>query len=505
MNYIIITVVVLGGAYAIYKMITKSGGKKLGIVSTESFTFSKIDRKKIENSIKLTERAEQDAQFGRPQAHAKEYSDCEAEGIDSVKDEVDKSINKARDYLSPVTNKIDEIKFNIQKQHFNIQDTRNKISEILEQAKTIFQNQRLIFDKEDQDVNSFRNLNSIGRQPAILTFNLMIIQIGIIVGLFFLESFFNMKLLADAIGEQEGLAYSMAVAALNVIVSALVGYFVLKGAVNLKQRAARSWLIITMFLYGIFITYINVCLGAVRSIYDKEDTRTSIVDIDIAGTGASEGLNPLYFWNVDWSLQALLLTFVGITFAVISLIDAYLYNDTYPGYGSVAKNREAARLEINKTSENLGNETNKIFNNEHSKSGHILKDLLEKDLKELVNYSNHVTHVFDSYKDYIFKGERDVNHICEEYRRKNENIRTDKVRPVYWDKKFEFASKMKTPEEIFSNCKDYYFPGDKIQEEVNIHQKFLTEARIQYEKDLNNLKDSTDQKVIDLRKTYAFA
>ena len=232
MNYIIITVVVLGGAYAIYKMITKSGGKKLGIVSTESFTFSKIDRKKIENSIKLTERAEQDAQFGRPQAHAKEYSDCEAEGIDSVKDEVDKSINEAIDYLSPVTNKIDEIKFNIQKQHFNIQDTRNKISEILEQAKTIFQNQRLIFDKEDQDVNSFRNLNSIGRQPAILTFNLMIIQIGIIVGLFFLESFFNMKLLADAIGEQEGLAYSMAVAALNVIVSALVGYFVLKGAVN---------------------------------------------------------------------------------------------------------------------------------------------------------------------------------------------------------------------------------------------------------------------------------
>ena len=69
------------------------------------------ERKKIENSIHLEERSEKDAQFGRPQAHAKEYSDCEAEGIDAVKDEVDTSIKEARDYLSPVTNKIDEIKF----------------------------------------------------------------------------------------------------------------------------------------------------------------------------------------------------------------------------------------------------------------------------------------------------------------------------------------------------------------------------------------------------------
>ena len=313
-----------------------------------------------------------------------------------------------------------------------------------------------------------------------------------------------MKLLAEAIGEEEGFAYSSAVAGLNVMVSALVGYFVLKGAVHFKQRASRVWLMFVMFLYGILITYINVCLGAVRAIYDNTDTQQSFAGIDIGGEGAAEGLNPLYFWNVDWNFLSLVLTFVGITFAVISLIDAYLYNDTYPGYGSVAKNREAARLEINKTSENLGNETNKIFNNEHSKSGHILRDLLEKDLKELVNYSNHVTHVFDTYKDYILKAERDIIHITEEYRRRNENIRTDKVRPAYWDKKFEFVSKMKTPEEIFSNCKDYYFPGDKIQEEVSIHQKRLTEEQIQYEKELNNLKDETDKKILELRKNHAF-
>ncbi len=504
MNYIVITIVILGGAYAIYKMIKKNSRKKLGKTSAESFSFTEIDRKKIEDSIHLEERSEKDAQFGRPKAHAKEFSDCEAEGIDAVKDKVKESIKEAREYLAPVTNKIDEIKFKIKKQHFNIQNTRNKISEILEQAKTTFQNQRLVFDKEDRDVDTFRNLNGVGRQPAVLTFNLMIIQIGIIVGLFILESYLNMKLLAEAIGEEEGFAYSSAVAGLNVMVSALVGYFVLKGAVHFKQRASRFWLIFVMFLYGILITYINVCLGAVRAIYDNTDTQQNFADMDIGGEGAAEGLNPLYFWTVDWNFLSLVLTFVGITFAVISLIDAYLYNDTYPGYGSVAKNREKARAEINRISENLGNEVGKVFNSEHSKSGNILNSLQEKELKEWVNYSNHVTHVFDAYKDYIIEAERDIIHITEEYRRHNEEVRTDKVRPAYWDKKYELDIKLKTPEEIFSNSTDYYFPGDKIQEKVNTHQKRLTEEQIQYEKDLNILKDETDKKILELRKNYAF-
>ena len=54
MSYIIITVVVLGGAYAIYKMIKKNNGKKIGKVSTDSFNFPDFDRARIENEIDLT-------------------------------------------------------------------------------------------------------------------------------------------------------------------------------------------------------------------------------------------------------------------------------------------------------------------------------------------------------------------------------------------------------------------------------------------------------------------
>ncbi len=260
-----------------------------------------------------------------------------------------------------------------------------------------------------------------------------------------------------------------------------------------------------MFLYVILITYINVCLGAVRAIYDNTDVKQSIVDVDLGGTGSTEGLNPLYFWNVDWTFLSLVLTFVGITFAIVSLIDAYLYNDTYPGYGSVAKNREEARREINRTSENLANEVQKVFNNEHSKGGHKLTDLLEKDLNELINYTNHITHVFDGYKNYIHELERGINHISIEYRRINENIRTDNVRPIYWDQQFTFNVGLKDPQVAFANCKDYYYPGKTIQEEMATHQKRLTDEKNQYEKDLNTLKEEIDKIIVELRKTHASA
>ena len=53
MSYVIIAAVVLGGAYAIYKMIKKNKGKKIGKVSTDSFNFPDFDRARIENEIDL--------------------------------------------------------------------------------------------------------------------------------------------------------------------------------------------------------------------------------------------------------------------------------------------------------------------------------------------------------------------------------------------------------------------------------------------------------------------
>ena len=63
--------------------------------------------------------------------------------------------------------------------------------------------------------------------------------------------------------------------------------------------------------------------------------------------------NPAFPWSVDLTFTSLILVFVGIGFALASLIDGYLFNDPYPGYGSVGKDRNENQKEINRMIEEL--------------------------------------------------------------------------------------------------------------------------------------------------------
>ena len=146
----------------------------------KTFEFSKLDRQQIEKDINLKAKAEEDGQFKRPSASSKERSICEAEGVDRIRDHVDINIERANRYLAPITNRIDEIRIKIKEPHYYIQKVRNKIDEILEQAKSEFQTQRLVYDHEEKDVETFKKLNGFNRRPKSLTFQLIIFQLIII-------------------------------------------------------------------------------------------------------------------------------------------------------------------------------------------------------------------------------------------------------------------------------------------------------------------------------------
>ena len=71
--------------------------------------------------------------------------------------------------------------------------------------------------------------------------------------------------------------------------------------------------------------------------------------------------NALILGRVDLTFTSLILVFVGIGFAIASLIDGYLFNDPYPGYGSVGKDRNENQKEINRMREHLSSEITYII------------------------------------------------------------------------------------------------------------------------------------------------
>ena len=464
------------------------------------FEFAKFDRDQIEKEINLKAEAEKDGGLNRPPANAKEKSSAERLAIKKSRELLDKEINKASNWLTPLIKTIDNLSLKIKKRHWNIQTTKNRIRENIGKATTTLESQKMVFDKEHQDVESFRNLHGIGRQPNIASFPMIIVQIGIVIFLFALESFANMELLATAIGKREGLMYSASVAAINVLLSALVGYFILKGAINYESGNKKIFLNIFMFVYAIIIIYINCVLGAIRAISDKINQEVSISGFAIGG-GED---NALAFWAIsaDWTPLSLVLTFIGIIFAAVSLADAYYFKDVFPGYSDAAKKRENARKIIERDMDNLIDVKGKIFSREHSSANILKKELTEKDLTTLNDESKKIVQIFNGYSNYVFSVQRGIKEMLETYRGINGQVRSDNIRPDYWNEKFKLDDHYLKPELKFG---DYYFSGDSIQTRMVEEQKRITDEHSEYEKALNIYEKEIDNEIMELKQKYALA
>ena len=465
------------------------------------FEFENFDREQIEKEIDLKKQAETDAGLNRPPGNAKEKSSAERFAINKSRAKLDKEIKRATTWLSPIIKSINKINRKIKGRHWNIQVTKNKIRENIGKATTTLESQKMIFDKEHQDVESFRNLHGIGRQPNIASFPMIIVQIGIVIFLFALESFANMELLATAIGKREGLMYSASVAAINVLLSALVGYFILKGAINYESGNKKIFLNIFMFVYAIIIIYINCVLGAIRAISDKINQEVSISGFAIGG-GED---NALAFWAIsaDWTPLSLVLTFIGIIFAAVSLADAYYFKDVFPGYSDAAKKRENARKIIERDMDNLIDVKGKIFSREHSSANILKKELTEKDLTTLNDESKKIVQIFNGYSNYVFSVQRGIKEMLETYRGINGQVRSDNIRPDYWNEKFKLDDHYLKPELKFGDYKDYYFSGDSIQTRMVEEQKRITDEHSEYEKALNIYEKEIDNEIMELKQKYA--
>jgi len=463
-----------------------------------SFQFGQFDRDQIEKEIDLRKEAEKDGTLGRPPANAKEKSHAERLAIKKSREFLDTEIRNANNWLGPIIEKIDDLTIKIERPHWSIQEASNKVEENKEQAAATIESEKLIFDKENRDVESFRNLHGIGRQPKITTLTTAIVQIGIVILLFIIESFVNMELLATAIGKKEGLAYSTSVAGLNVLLSAIVGYFILKGAINYSGGSKKRLLDLFMFIYVTIIIYINCCLGAIRAIANETNEQVNVSGLSIG----VESYNALMFWTVPWGFQPMILTFIGILFAAISLIDAYLYKDVYPGYGDAAKTREQSRKKIRDTIENVANAIVKIFNKEHSKGNIDLKELTNKDLVTLTGEYNKIIKLFGDYSNLAHSVQRAINEMFDTYRGLNGQVRADGVRPEYWDDRYVMDEHYLKPELKFPNCEGYFFAGNTIQAKIVDLQTQLNTKHNNFVERLNEFRRKIDQWILELKKRY---
>jgi len=487
------------------KSIFKKGG-------TMSYKFPDVLVEEVEKEIELKQKAESDGKNNLPNQDQSVFSLTEEEAITKYDERRHKVIKDVVTHLDPIKNKIIGLNAKLGNIHFYIDEFKNRVEQSLNTAEGKLSSLKDSFDGEDKELRHFKLANNITRDPKSLTPVKIIIGILVVVGLFVTEVIVNMHLLAPALpgGEQEGMSISFAVAVLNVFISFLAGYFVVKN-LNLNSENIRTRMSkITLGFYTFFIIYLNLGLGGYRQIAEDEGKVVAWGSTEaVASTGMDFG-SPLNPFSISWEFNAVVLTFIGISFALFSLLDGYFFNDTYPGYGGLGKLRNENKNEIKRIREHLQTEVNILFKNETRRVNDERTRLITDVLKNWSINATALETTFAGYRRYAVKISDDIDHIMAEYRSINGTYRAPNTEPKYWlddqgkvkKRRYEMRQEKIDPTLVFPDMSQMYYDKKSIEEETKKYNKTISEEANNYNAKINEYKEIVNKKIQDLRAKY---
>ena len=476
--------------------------KKRGLM----FEFPNVKVKILEDKIDVSKNAQTDGKLNIPPSNSKHLSVCENEAMVSADEFRASQVSKATSVLKNLEEKIRNSQSTLDQDNFHVAQFKNEVNDQLINADGRLSNLKDIYDKEHKQVRNFQLENHLTREPNPLTTGKIFIGIFVIAFLFVVELIVNSNLLAPAMasGLAEGRAIAAGVAGLNVFVSFVVGFYALKNFHHVKiLRKIISQ--ISLFIYLVFIFYLNWALGAYRAI--NEETGANMLDI-LQGSATNVDTSSMqahFPWTVDLTFTSLILVFIGIGFALVSLIDGYLFNDRYPGFGAIAKLRDETKKEIDRLRERLSPEINKKFRDEIKKTNEKRQSVIENILrKEWTPNITSLQNIFDGYNRFINDLNGALTHTVGEYRRVNETYRNTEP-PEYFSSDLgkKLSENHLDTKLVFAGYSDLYLSKDQIEKQMAVYLNKLEDEGDDYIDKINNYHESEiNKKVEDIRSKY---
>ena len=360
--------------------------------------------------------------------------------------------------------------------------------------------------KEEQ--NQFRKYHQISREPNSSTFGNTVKHLGLILVLFVAEVVMNGFMLQGALvgGPAEGISVAVAIAFLNCVASGLAGYYIFKKITHLEKKIKILWGIFAL-IYTTFIVYLNMCLGAYRS--KSEEMFQKLYGSGSAGNSLSpeqslEALSKVikpWSGEIEFMFVGVILTFVGLFFAALSIISGFLYNDTYPGYGNVGQKVNNYRYKIRKSFTSYAKDISKLFSDHNKKLQETFDSIRNKELNYWDSNTNVIQKELVNYEQKVGAVERGSKHIIDEYRKENIKVRNSNP-PSYFNNEFQLSEDVKDPIKVFPDVSFHYMSDE---ERENRKLKFLETIDQNFknsEKEVEELQQSSINKQKELYEKY---
>ena len=318
----------------------------------------------INNEINPIEKGQIDGKQNHPPQERTSYVKTEDKIISKMNDHYQSEINRIDQFTILNSNKSLEDKFE------NLEDVieGNGYKESHDRMKQDWKTKKGIFANRIEEaienranayviLNRFKRENSIPvtREPFKTDKIFKFLKILIPVILFSIEVFLNYEALVAATDRNQATYLSFTVAAINVGLSFLIGYLVLTHYFNPVTTSKKPRILFYGFffaLYSIVLVYLNLMLGVFRSLIKEVDRLIEIGAEDariqaITDSAFKDSVFPFDDLN-NITFDGAFLLFMGLFFAIITMIDGYFFKDPIPGYQNAGDNLDAAKKRVQK-------------------------------------------------------------------------------------------------------------------------------------------------------------
>ena len=475
--------------------------------SIEKFKWEAYSVKKLEEKHDIEAVAKRDALIEEPNTNS---TGCVLEN--EIKQECDAYISdhtsRLRDHLEDVENYQNELSSYLKQDHFEpiVNNLDSNFHNLANEKEIKLSDLKNNFTTYQEEQKQFQRYHQISREPNYATTKKTLKAFGLLAFLFIVEVILNGIMLKSALtgGAAEGIAVAASVAFLNVIATGLVGYHIFKNLTHLEKSKKIMYGFFAS-IYTIFLIYINSCLGAYRSesqkIFDSkyEEGAKQLSPADINEI-LSNIITP-WSGNIDYIFVGVILTFVGLTFAFISLVDGFTYNDTYPGYGNVGKKVNDYKDMIKKTFSSYASEVAILFSNNNKSLQSSFDNVRKNELNSWDANTNLIQKEFITYTQKVESIVRDSRHIIVEYREQNKRVRKSEA-PPFFSVKFDIPDSVKDPKQVFPEL-SYHYLSDPDREEKKL--KFSSDIDSKFklaEKEVEELQAASVTKQKELHEKY---
>ena len=490
----------------------------------------------VTKSCQAEENATTDGKRNLPPPTAEVFSKTENCVIQKSDQFRQKHVKECALSLTKNKDKIINYEANLGTEYFSMAELTKDVKKTEAAAVGKLSRYRDDYVAEDREVQNFAKENNITREPKHISIVGIIIALIVVAVLFFIELEVNSEILKTAIGggKAAGRAVAGSIAALNVFVSFAAGIFLLKNFHHAKTPRRLAGQLGTFF-YSLFIIYINWMMGAYRAIYEthgikmlatlgEKKSEAQVAMEAMCGKGliltnqaavmANEGVEAICAsavtpWLISLTPKSAILIFVGIGFALISLIDGYFFDDPYPGYGRIGKHRNENKTEIDRIREHLATEMDSHFSKNTTSANNKRDQLIKVDLLNWTKETTDLEHTFAEYERFAKQIDDGVDNECGRYRAINSQYRSAEI-PKYWrdeagkvkKRYYDLPVDKKNAESVFPSFATSHLKKDEIEKMIENYRNKITTAFDQFNVDLNKYREEVNKIIEDIRKEY---